>query len=94
MLIAYTANGAPGQLALPSHFAENMRAEDLAELVASDFWRRHPSETPTEVTLIHLELVEGVNLGQFEVRREWRPVYTATPLSTEQSSQTPTPDME
>jgi len=94
MLIAYTANGAPGQMGLPDIYVEDLRPEDLAELVASDFWRHHPSETPTPVTLVHLEEVDGRNLGQFEVRREWRPVYTATPLSTEQSLQAPTPDME
>lgn len=85
MLIAYTANGAPGHIHLPSNYVDDLRPEDLAELVASDYWGRRPSETPSLLTLIHLEEVEGRNLGQFEVRRDWRPVYTATPLSTEQT---------
>ncbi|WP_325436309.1 hypothetical protein [Pseudomonas nitroreducens] len=84
MLIAYTANGAPGELPLPTSYVDNLTAESLAELAASDYWRYHPSETPTETTLIHLTVVDGRDLGVFEVRRDWRPVFTATALSTEQ----------
>lgn len=85
MLIAYLANGAAGELPLPTNYVDNLTAESLAELAASDYWRYHPSETPTETTLIHLTEVDGRDLGVFEVRRDWRPVFTATALSTEQN---------
>lgn len=80
MIVYYSANGVSGQLPLPSSFVEDCRAEDLAELAASDFWRNRPAETPPLMTLIHLRDVDGVDLGIFEVRRDMRPVFTATLL--------------
>ncbi|WP_443190136.1 hypothetical protein [Pseudomonas indica] len=80
MILYYSANGISGQLSLPSSFVEDCRAEDLAELVASDFWRHRPTETPSLMTLIHLQDVDGADLGIFEVRRDMRPVFTATLL--------------
>lgn len=80
MTVYYSANGISGSLSLPSLYLLNARAEDLAELAASMFWRDRPSELPTEVTLVHLQDVDGVDLGIFEVRRELRPVFTASAL--------------
>lgn len=80
MIIRYCANGVSGELPLPSSYVENCTAVDLAELVAGDHWRSNPTEIPTLMTLIHLEDVDGSELGMFEVRREMRPVFTATQL--------------
>lgn len=80
MNIYYSANGVRGDIGLPSAYLEKCRAEDLAELVASDYWRNRPSEIPSVVTLVHLQDVDGRDCGLFEVRRNLRPVFTATPL--------------
>lgn len=80
MDVFYSANGVSGQIGLPSSYLLNARAEDLAELVASDYWRHRPSEIPSIVTLIHLQDVDGVDLGIFEVRRDMRPVFSAIQL--------------
>ncbi|MCY1309920.1 hypothetical protein D9M70_600630 [compost metagenome] len=80
MIIHFSVNGLPGNLALPAAFIEQRWANELAELVASDYWRHRPTEQPSTVTLVHLQNVDGADLGQFEVRREMHPVFTATPL--------------
>lgn len=80
MKVFYSANGISGTLLITSLYLENARAEDLAELVTIDYWRSRPFETPSEVTLIHLQDVDGKDLGIFEVRRDMRPVFTATAL--------------
>lgn len=80
MNIRYSVNGEPGQFALPSAFIEQCWPSDLAELVADDYWRHHPTKEPAAVTLVHLQDVDSVDLGLFEVRHELRPVFTATPL--------------
>nr|WP_024309717.1 MULTISPECIES: hypothetical protein [unclassified Pseudomonas] len=80
MIVYYGANGISGELPLPSVYLENATAEDLAELAASMFWRERPGEAPSLVTLIHLQDVDGKDLGIFEVRRDMRPIFTATAL--------------
>lgn len=80
MIVYYCANGISGELTLPSVYLENARAEDLAELAAGLFWRDRPGEAPSLVTLIHLQDVDGKDLGIFEVRRDMRPIFTATAL--------------
>lgn len=67
-------------MALPSVYLESARAEDLAELAAGMFWRERQGEAPWLVTLIHLQDVDGTDLGIFEVRRDMRPIFTATAL--------------
>lgn len=81
MIVYFSANGVSSELPLPSAYLVSARAEDLAELAASLFWRDRRFEVPSEVTLIHLQDVDGQDLGIFEVRRELRPVFTATALS-------------
>lgn len=80
MIVYYCANGISCELPLPSVYLENARAEDLAELAAGVFWRARQCETPSLVTLIHLQDVDGKDLGIFEVRRDMRPIFTATAL--------------
>ncbi len=80
MIVLYSANGEPGQITLPSAYLDFARAEDLAELVASDFWR-HSGRSASPVTLIHLQDVDGTDLGRFEVRSQMRAVFTATSLA-------------
>ncbi len=80
MKIRYSANTFPGQLLLPSEYVERCTAEDLAELAASAHWLDHPGEIPTLITVIHLQEVDGHDLGLFEVRCEQRPVFTASHL--------------
>lgn len=80
MIVYYCANGISCEIGLPSAYLINARAEDLAELVASDFWRHRQGEEPSLVTLIHLQDVDGADLGLFEVRRDMRPIFTATAL--------------
>ncbi|HBO2948523.1 TPA: hypothetical protein L4Q83_000840 [Pseudomonas aeruginosa] len=80
MIVYYSANGSSRSLQLPSVYLENAKAEDLAELAASMFWRELPGEAPSLVTLIHLQDVDGKDLGIFEVRRDMRPIFTATAL--------------
>jgi len=80
MNVYYCANGISGQVSLPSAYLENATAEDLAELATRMFWRERPGEAPSLVTLIHLQDVDGKDLGIFEVRRDMRPIFTATAL--------------
>jgi hypothetical protein len=82
VIVYYGANGISGQIGLPSAYIDNCTAEDLAELVASDFWRHRPQEQASLVTLIHLMDVDGNDLGIFEVRRDMRPVFTASALTS------------
>ncbi|MDR2308880.1 MAG: hypothetical protein LBE53_17020 [Paucimonas sp.] len=84
MIVRYLVNGTASELPLPSIYLETARPEDLAELVASDFWRRRPNEVPAVLSLVHLVDVDGSDLGIFEVRSELRPVFTATTLFTQQ----------
>ena len=76
MNVIYTVNGEAGSMHMPATYLLVARAEDLAELVASDFWRskQHPPVT----CLVHLQNVDGTDLGIFEVRCVTRPVFTAT----------------
>ncbi|KAB0566578.1 hypothetical protein C9383_15800 [Pseudomonas palleroniana] len=75
MNIRYTVNSEPGAMQLPATYLLVAKAEDLAELVASDFWRKHSN--PPRSCEVHLEGVDGVDLGKFEVQSETRPVFTA-----------------
>lgn len=76
MNVTYTVDGEAGSLRMPATYLLVARAEDLAELVASDFWRskRHPPGA----CLVHLQNVDGTDLGIFEVLCVTRPVFTAT----------------
>lgn len=74
MNVHFTIDGQEGSLLMPATYFLVARPEDLAELVASDYWR---SQTPPEVCEVHLQSVDGVDLGMFEVRSETRPVFTA-----------------
>ncbi|HBO3937246.1 TPA: hypothetical protein L4T48_000755 [Pseudomonas aeruginosa] len=80
MIVFYVANGISCEIGLPSAYLVNATAADLAELMASDFWRHRPDELPSLVTLVHLVDVDGADLGLFEVRRDMRPVFTATAM--------------
>lgn len=80
MILFYVANGISCQFGLPSSYVEDRTAQDLAELAAIDFWDMRRPEPPSLVTLVHLVDVDGKDLGLFEVRRDMRPVFTATAL--------------
>ncbi|MGZ0703815.1 hypothetical protein [Pseudomonas piscis] len=80
MIIRYSANALVGQLSLPSNYVDMRTPEDLAELAAVAHWQDHPEETPTFITVVHLQDVDGHDLGLFEVRCEQRPVFTASQL--------------
>lgn len=82
MEIRYCANTLPGQISLPSasSYAENCTAEELAELAAAMHWKDHPEDSPTLITAVHLQDVDGSDLGLFEVRCEMQPIFTATLL--------------
>lgn len=82
MRLTYCANGVAGHIDLPIACVEVMTAESLAELAASCHWRDHHStaELPPLVTKVHLQDLDGHELGMFEVRREMRPIFTARPL--------------
>lgn len=80
MEIRYCANTLPGQFCLPVAYAENRTAEDLAELAAAMHWKDHPEDSPTLITAVHLQDVDGCDLGLFEVRCEMQPIFTATLL--------------
>ncbi|CAH0321443.1 hypothetical protein [Pseudomonas mediterranea] len=80
MIIRYSANALVGQLLLPSNYVGMRTPEDLAELAAVAHWKDHPQETPTFITVIHLQDVDGHDLGLFEVRCERRPVFIASKL--------------
>ncbi|WP_252088548.1 hypothetical protein [Pseudomonas sp. MWU13-3659] len=82
MIVRYLVNGVPSALPLPSIYLETARAEDLAELVVSDYWRQRQEEVPADLSLVHLVDVDGTDLGIFEVRSELKAVFTATALST------------
>ncbi|MNJ64441.1 hypothetical protein D3C77_603900 [compost metagenome] len=79
MNVSYSVNGESAELYMPATYLLVARAEDLAELVASDFWRTH--QGLPEVFQVHLQNVDGVDLGMFEVRSETRPVFTATAVA-------------
>ncbi len=80
MTLHYSANALTGTFCLPTHYVESCRAEDLAELAAADHWRAHPDSRPTFVTAVHLHNIEGHDLGLFEVRCVYGPVFTASTL--------------
>lgn len=80
MIIRYSANALSGRLMLSTTYVETCTAEDLAELATSAHWLDHPDDTPTLITVVHLQDVDGHDLGLFEVRREQRTVFTATQL--------------
>ncbi|AZD52229.1 hypothetical protein C4K19_0411 [Pseudomonas chlororaphis subsp. aurantiaca] len=80
MIIRYSANTLVGTFSLPSAYVEMLLPEDVAELAAVDHWKEHPEETPTFITVVHLQDVDGHDLGLFEVRCEQRPVFTASQL--------------
>lgn len=82
MRLTYCANGVSGHIDLPVACVEVMTAESLAELAASCHWRdHHPNEMPGLMTQVHLQDLDGHELGMFEVRREMRPIFTASALS-------------
>lgn len=80
MIIRYSANTLIGELPLPTWYVELSTAENLAEMASAAHWRDHPEETPTFITVVHLQDVDGYDLGLFEVRCEQRPVFTASLL--------------
>lgn len=80
MIIRYSANTLPGQLVLPGTFVLFCTDEGLAELAAAQHWRAHPHDPPSHITVVHLQSVDGKDLGLFEVRCEQQPIYTATRL--------------
>lgn len=80
MILHYSANGLNGRLYLPAWYIDKATAEALAEMATDDHWRAHPDSRPTFVTVVHLHNLEGHDLGLFEVRCQWRSVYTATAL--------------
>lgn len=80
MIIIYSANGVSGTMGLPPSYVGVCCAEDMAELVAHNYWRSWRAEAPSVVTLVHLQDVDGSDLGLFEVRCKFRPVFKATPL--------------
>lgn len=80
MKIRYSANALCGQLLLPTNYVDSCTPEGLAELATGAHWRDHPEDTPTLVTVVHLQDVDGHDLGLFEVRCEQRPVFTASQL--------------
>ena len=75
MNVIYTVDGEAGSLRMPATYLLVARAEDLAELVASDFWRN--KQHPPVTCLVHLLDVDGTDLGIFDVRCVTRPVFTA-----------------
>lgn len=79
MNVAYSVNGDPAELCIPATYLHVARPLDLAELVASDYWRTR--QGLPAVCQVHLQSVDGVDLGLFEVRSETRPVFTATAVA-------------
>jgi len=79
MNVEYTVDGQSGTLYMPATYLLVATPEDLAELVASDFWRERP--TAPEICQVHLQRVDGMDLGIFEVRSVTRPVFTATAVA-------------
>lgn len=80
MIIHYSANALPGRLLLPDSYVDMLTPESLAELSTIAHWQDHPEDTPTLITVVHVQDVDGHDLGLFEVRCEQRPVFTASPL--------------
>lgn len=80
MIIRYSANTLCGQMLLPSNYVDMCTPEELAELATSAHWLDHPEDTPTFITIVHLQDVDGHDLGLFEVRAEQRTVFTASHL--------------
>ncbi|QSB20634.1 hypothetical protein JN403_06770 [Pseudomonas sp. 15A4] len=80
MDIHYSVNGVSSLLTLPTRYVHECTPASLAELTASDFWRNRPTEAPTAMSLVHLADVDGQDLGMFEVQRDMRPIFTASPL--------------
>lgn len=78
--LTYCANGVTGHIDLPIACVAVMPAHSLAELAASCHWRDHPTDLPAQLTRVHLQDLDGEELGMFEVRREMRPIFTARPL--------------
>lgn len=79
MNVLYTVDGQAGSMLMPATYLLFARAEDLAELVTSDFWRNHPA--PPERCVVHLHSVDNTDLGTFEVRSVTRPVFTAKAMN-------------
>lgn len=75
MNVFYTVDGQAGSMLMPATYLLVAQPEDLAELVASDFWRNH--QTPPECCVVHLYSVDNTDLGTFEVRSVTRPIFTA-----------------
>ncbi|MCE0463738.1 MULTISPECIES: hypothetical protein [Pseudomonas] len=80
MIIRYSANTLVGQLSLPSSYVGLCTPKDLAELAAMAHWQDHPEESPTFITVIHLQDVGGHDKGLFEVRCEQHGVFIASQL--------------
>lgn len=80
MEIRFCANALPGRLVLPVAYVELLTAEALAELAAALHWREHPEDSPTPITALYLQDVDGRDLGLFEVRCEMQPIFTASRL--------------
>lgn len=79
MNVHYTIDGQAGSMLMPATYLLVARAEDLAELVTSDYWRNHPA--PPECCVVHLYSVDNTDLGIFEVRSVTRPVFMAKPMN-------------
>lgn len=75
MKVLYTVDGQAGSMLLPATYLLAARAEDLAELVTSDYWRNNA--VPPKCCVVHLYSVDNTDLGVFEVRSMTRPVFTA-----------------
>lgn len=80
MIIRYSANALIGELPLPTWYVELSTAENLAEMAAAAHWREHPEDTPTPITVIHLQDVDSDDLGFFEVSCQLVPTFTACQL--------------
>lgn len=80
MIIRYSANALSGRLMLSTAYVATCTAEDLAELATSAHWLDHPEDTPTMITVVHLQDVDSHDLGLFEVRCEMQRIFTASPL--------------
>jgi hypothetical protein len=78
--IHYSVNGVSSLLKLPNWYTDECTPESLAELATGDFWRNRPTEAPTAISLVLLQNVDGKELGIFEVQRNMRPIFTASPL--------------
>ncbi len=79
MDIFYSVNGDAERITLPDHYYDVCTTANLAELITSCYWRQRPLDPPRKVSLIHLRQVDGSDMGKFEVVRNLRPIYTASP---------------